>query len=182
MRDPNPLLPDLDYATIERLGATCAKCLAGTWHATRESHAQRPDSAFAKGGDKAYGTNLTLLLRPLTKAMRTFDLGVYPRLPGSFMESREWGNADGSEQQRWFWTSIVRQRDVCALGTLVTVLHHDHRCFRLPRAPEMFALAAVGVDVVERELCSLSAGYAAATPFRLLHARTRTVPDGEETT
>lgn len=181
LRDPNLPVPNIDHSTIERLGSTCAEWLAGAWHVTRDFHKQRLDNTFVNDGGRAYGMYLALLLRPLAKAMRTSGLAVYPSLPGSFMDSREWGNADESEQQRWFWSSIVRQSDACALCTLVTVLHHDHRCFRLPRAPEVFALGVLGLDAVERELCRLSAGFAAATPFRLLHAWTRTAPAGEAT-
>lgn len=118
----------------------------------------------------AYGTYLGMLLRPVMRAFAAADLAVYPRLPGSFADSREWGNADESEQQRWFFSSVARLCDDRVLGTLVTVVHHDHRRFRVPHRPQMFAIDTVGVEAVEAALSRRSADFAAAVPFRLLRS------------
>jgi hypothetical protein len=133
-------------------------------------NADRLHAAFARAGDLAYGTYMGQLLRPLARTIGEAGLAVYPRLPGLLDDSREWGNSDESEQQRWFWSSVVRLSDEKGIGTVVTILHHDHRRFRLPFRPRVFGVDAVGVDAVEVALSRLSPQFAAAVPFRALSA------------
>jgi hypothetical protein len=114
--------------------------IASHWQLILDANASRLAATFMKAGDMAYGTYLGMLLRPVMRALTAADLAVYPRLPGSFADSREWGNADESEQQRWFFSSVVRLSGD-HLGMLVTVVHHDHRRFRVPHRPQMFAAA-----------------------------------------
>jgi Family of unknown function (DUF6022) len=158
----------------EDFAAVCVAAddwIARRWQSILNANTLRLTEAFARAGDKAYGTYLGLLLRPVIRALAEADLAVYPRLPGSFPDSREWGNGDESEQQRWFWSSVTRLGGDHGLGTIVTVVHHDHQRFRLPFRPRVFGIDAVGIDAVEAALCPHSADFAAAAPFRLVQSR-----------
>jgi hypothetical protein len=95
----------------------------------------------------AYGTYLTLLFRPIHRQLKLAGLTPKPRFPGDFNISREWGVADETDQQRWMWSTVVAA-DGTALGTIVTVVFHDHTQFRLPRPPQIIALAETGKEAV----------------------------------
>ena len=147
---------------ITGLGAAADDWIASHWELILDTHASRLSAAFAKAGDMAYGTYLGLLLRPVARALAAADLEVYPRLPGSFANSREWGNADESEQQRWFFSVVARLGEDRALGTIVTVVHHDNGRFRLPHRPQVFGIDVLGLDAIEATLSLRSADFAAA--------------------
>jgi Family of unknown function (DUF6022) len=167
----------------EDIAAVCTAAddwIASHWQTILNANSRRLTEAFVRAGDKAYGTYLGLLLRPVMRALAEADLAVYPRLPGSFPDSREWGNGDESEQQRWFWSSVTRLGDDHRLGTIVTVVHHDHQRFRLPYRPRVFGIDAVGIDAVEAALCRHSADFAAAAPFRLVQACGTTSQESRE--
>jgi hypothetical protein len=160
-------MPSIDTSSIERLGETSAAWLACAWQPTQNAHEARLQHAFARAGERAYGLYLRLLFSPLARAMRAAGLAVYPPLPGGLADSREWGLADDSERQRWFWSCVVREDDEAPLGTLVTVLHHDHTRFRLPQPVQLFALPVARTAVVEQELGRMNGAFAAAAPLRL---------------
>src|SRR5690606_23216353 len=87
-----------------------------------------------------------------------------PPLPGDFDISREWGNEDESDQQRWMWSEIYA-KDGTAIGTLVLIVYHDHTRFRVPRNPDVIALSEVACADVIKELSKLSPDFARALPF-----------------
>jgi len=58
--------------------------------------------------------------------------------------------------------STVQTADGRALGTLVTIAHHDHTRFHVPRAPGMLALSETGKDAVAAALSARSPDFAAA--------------------
>lgn len=159
--------PYIDASSIERLGETSALWLAGAWQTTRHAHEARLQQAFTRAGERAYGLYLRLLFSPLSRAMRAAGLAVYPPLPGDLADSREWGRDDGSERQRWFWSCVMREDGEAALGTLVTVLHHDHTRFRLPQPVQLFTLPVARAEAVEKELGRINEAFAAAAPLRL---------------
>lgn len=135
--------------------------VAGEWQSILEENRDKLADAYARAGDMAYGTYLDLLFRPVHRWMRESGLRARPKLPGDFEISREWGNSDETDQQRWMW-STLETADGRALGTLVTVTHHDHTRFRVPRAPGIFALGETGQDAVVDALSARSPGFAAA--------------------
>lgn len=135
--------------------------VAGEWQTILEENHDKLADAYARAGDMAYGTYLDLLFRPVHRWMREAGLRVEPKLPGDFDISREWGNADETDQQRWMW-STVRAADGRALGTLVTITHHDHTGFRVPRAPGILALEETEQDAVVAALSARSPEFAAA--------------------
>lgn len=120
-------------------------------------------------GDAAYGTYLNLLFRPVRRLLEQAGLRASPRFPGDFNSSREWGNADESDQQRWMW-STIKAAGGEPLGTIVTITHHDHTRFRVPRQPGILALREVGKAAVEEALSRRSADFAQAVEFKVWYA------------
>jgi hypothetical protein len=103
-----------------------------------------------------------MVFRPVHLQLRQAGLKPRPRLPGEFHISREWGNADETDQQRWMWSTLERLDGGEALGTLVTITYHDHTRFHVPRAPGVFAISAVGKDAVVKALSKRSPEFQAA--------------------
>jgi len=120
---------------------------------------------FETTGDMAYGKFNALLFQPLRKPFADAGLKPSPRLPGSFQSSREWGNADETHQQRWFYSTIVTA-DGGPLGAVAVGAHHDHQQFRLPRSLEILAVRATTPAAIEKEIGTRLPEYAIAKPFR----------------
>jgi hypothetical protein len=97
--------------------------------------------AFEKAGDLAYGVYLNFLFRPIHQQLKQVQLSPKPRFPGDFNISREWGNQEETEQQRWMWSSIESTEG--SLGTIVTITFHDHTQFRIPQNPQIIALTGL---------------------------------------
>ena len=122
------------------------------------------DSRFARDGDMAYGALNTELFLPVRKLLRDLGLRARPRLPGGFQESREWGNADETHQQRWMW-SFLQDDAGRSVGAIAVGSHHDHSRFRLPRSPEVLGLAATTLDDLVIEMSDLHSEFAQAPSF-----------------
>jgi hypothetical protein len=129
-----------------------------------EKHHAKLMEAYAEAGDNAYGTYLTLLLRPIHRRLKEVGLKPKPRLPGDFNLSREWGVPTEDDEQRWMWSTLLGV-DGAPIGTLVTITYHDHTQFRLPRPPHLFALAEVGKEAVVEALSARSEQFKHALPF-----------------
>jgi len=135
--------------------------IAAHWEALLHEHDEKLRDAYAKAGDMAYGTYLTLLFSPVHRQLRSAGLHAAPSLPGDFEISREWGVPTQNDEQRWMW-STIETLDGVALGTIVTLTFHDHTRFRLPRAPQIIALTEVGKDAVVAALSQRSVNFGAA--------------------
>ena len=107
--------------------------------------------AYAKAGDAAYGTYCNLLFRPIHKVLKEAGFTPVPRFPGEFDISREWGVPDETDQQRWMW-SAIHEEGRGAIGTIVTVIFHDHTRFHIPRPPQVLGLTEVGKAAVVEAL------------------------------
>ncbi|RJE90457.1 hypothetical protein D3P07_05150 [Paenibacillus sp. 1011MAR3C5] len=134
------------------------------WQVTLQNHADKLQRAYEEAGDSAYGTYLNLLLNSVHKEMKENGLRPSPRLPGDFDSSREWGNVDESDQQRWMW-STIHDKEGVPLGTIVLQIFHDHTQFRLPRRPGVLALSATGKEEVVRVLSERSVSFGQALEF-----------------
>ncbi len=134
------------------------------WQHVLDTDVERLSKLFDTEGDAAYGVYQQALFRPIKCALETAGLKAVPGLPGDFQASREWGNPDETEQQRWMWSVIVNAAGE-PLGTLVHVIHHDHTRFRVPHPPEAIALRETEKADVERILSSRSDNFAAALEF-----------------
>lgn len=167
MNQDTPVIPM--PADIHTLAAWADAHLEAHWQAILTEYRPTLDKAYAKAGDMAYGTYQQLLFRPIKRALREAGWGTQPPLPGDFSQSREWGNADETHQERWMW-SVVRGPDGTPLGTLVHIVPHDHSQFRIPQRPSIFGLTQVDLPDIEAALSELSAHFAAAQPFHEWYA------------
>lgn len=156
--------PEAGRHDIRALARWVDDHLAAHWQGVLEAHHDSLVAAYAKAGDLAFGTYQNLLFREIKRQMRGDGLSAVPALPGDFQTSREWGNADGTDQERWMW-SVIHAASGKALGTLVHVVPHDHTRFRLPRRPSVFALHESGRAEVDAALSARSPDFAAAQPF-----------------
>jgi hypothetical protein len=154
------------HQDIHALGQYIEGHIAGTWDTLLEQNRDKLLDAFDRGGDMAYGTYLNLLLRPVHKQLKLAGLRPKPKLPGEFDTSREWGNADESDQQRWMW-STIHAADGEPLGTIVMIVFHDHTQFRIPRQPQVIALPETSKDAVVEALSRRSADFAQALEFTI---------------
>ena len=151
MESSRALLSDDERRDIFALGHRIERHIAESWQAILQTKHDRLLEVFEKAGDAAYGTYGTLLFRPVRRQLEQAGLRASPRLPGDFEISREWGNADESDQQRWMWSTIKTAAGE-PLGTIVTLFHHDHTRFRVPRQPGIIALREIDKAAVEAEL------------------------------
>jgi len=163
------LLSDDERRDIFALGHRIERHIAESWQAILQTKHDRLLEVFEKAGDAAYGTYGTLLFRPVRRQLEQAGLRASPRLPGDFEISREWGNADESDQQRWMWSTIKTAAGE-PLGTIVTLFHHDHTRFRVPRQPGILALREIDKAAVEAELSRRSPDFARAVEFKVWYA------------
>ena len=155
--DIAPLSPDA-AGDVQAVARYIAAHVNEHWQTLLAKNDAKLQDAYQRAGDQAYGTYLDLVFRPIHMQLRQAGLKPRPRLPGKFDISREWGNADQTDQQRWMW-STLQTLDGEALGTLVTITYHDHTRFHVPRAPGIFGLAAVGKEAVIEALSAQSANF-----------------------
>ncbi|MDH4442223.1 MAG: DUF6022 family protein [Rhizobium sp.] len=130
------------------------------------AHQQGYEERFLRDGDMAYGALNTQLFQPVRTLLTELGLEAAPRLPGDFQESREWGNAEETHQQRWMW-SMIKQGSGQVVGAIAVGSHHDHSSFRLPRSPEVVGISATNCDEVIQELGEKMPEFAQAQSFRL---------------
>ncbi|RXZ84877.1 hypothetical protein EBB07_02345 [Paenibacillaceae bacterium] len=133
---------------IEAIAGYIGNYIREEAQAVLHNNQERLLKAYNEAGDAAYGTYLNLLFLPIHKQFKKMGFRLDPHLPGNFDISREWGNEEQTEQQRWMWSTVYSSNGT-ALGTLVTIVYHDHSQFRIPRLPQIIALSEIGkVDVV----------------------------------
>jgi hypothetical protein len=89
--------------------------------------------------------------------LKQAGLRATPRLPGSFMTSREWGD-DESEHHRWMWSKISAA-DGTPIGTIAVVFFHDHIQIRIPRPFKIIGLEATSKGAVIAALSRLSPDF-----------------------
>lgn len=150
------------------------------WQSVLLDEREKLEKAYLEAGDAAYGTYLNLLLLPIHRQFKEAGLRPEPRLPGDFDISREWGNEEENNQQRWMWSTIYGS-DEEPLGTIVTITHHDHTRFRIPRQPGIIALNETRKDDVVEALSLLSPDFKQALEFTIeyeLYLRSQQNEDG----
>ncbi|MFF2888632.1 DUF6022 family protein [Paenibacillus sp. NPDC057967] len=149
---------------IGSLGKYIDAHIESQWQDILTQQADKLQRAYEEAGDMAYGTYLNLLLNHVHKEMKENGLRAEPRLPGEFDISREWGNEDESDQQRWMWSTIY-DKDGMPLGTIVVQVYHDHTQFRLPRRPGVLVLTEGTKEEVVQALSERSASFKQALEF-----------------
>lgn len=140
--------------------------IALNWQTLLQKNSDRLLDAFNRAGDMAYGAYCYKLFRPVHKQLKQSRLRPLPWFPGDFNISREWGNADESDQQRWMWSTIASIEGE-SLGTIVTIIFHDHNQFRLPRQPQVIALTETSKEAVVEALSERSADFKNAREFKI---------------
>jgi Family of unknown function (DUF6022) len=123
--------------------------IAENWQTLIQQNRDKLVRVSNKANYLGYSVYSNWLYGPVNRKLKQVGLHLSSRLPGNLDLSREWGNADESDQQRWSW-STIHSAEGEALGTIVTILFHDHNQFRLPRSPQVFALTEIAKeDIVD---------------------------------
>jgi hypothetical protein len=136
------------------------------WEILLQKHHDKLLRTFNQAGDMAYGVYLNFLFRPVHTQLKQINLYPKPRFPGDFSISREWGNKEETNQQRWMWSTITSTAGD-SLGTIVTITFHDHNEFRIPEKPGIMALAQISKDAVVEALSQLSVDFQNAREFQV---------------
>ena len=97
---------ELHGKDIFALGAWIDAQLGEHWQDVQDAHREKLADAYSRAGDAAFGTYLNLLLRGVKRRLREAGLKTAPPLPGDFGISREWGNADETDNERWMWSAV----------------------------------------------------------------------------
>ena len=63
--------------------------------------------------------------------------------------------------------SVIEEENGVAVGTIVTKVYHDHTQLRVPRPPEVFALAETDQADIVAALSHRSASFRDAREFRI---------------
>lgn len=158
------VLDESDEARIDSIARYIKEHITDHWESVLVDHREKLNKAYEEAGDAAYGTYLNLLFLPIDRQFKEVGLNPAPRFPGDFNISREWGNEQEDNQQRWMWSTVYGPNQE-SLGTIVTVVYHDHTQFRVPRQPDILALKEVGKDAVVEALSVISPEFAQALEF-----------------
>jgi hypothetical protein len=172
MQSLKELLEENKKDTIFTIAQFIEKHIAENWQTIlKKNHDQLMD-AYHKAGDMAYGTYLNLLYLTIHQQLKEAKLNPHPRLPGDFDISREWGqNAEGTDQQRWMWSTIHQIETGEPIGTIVTIVFHDHTQFRLPRSPQIIGLTETTKDTIVEVLSQQSNDFKHALEFTVEYAK-----------
>ncbi|WP_339207039.1 DUF6022 family protein [Paenibacillus sp. FSL K6-3182] len=167
MKHTNPLqafLEESDESTIAAIASYITNHINESWESILLNHQDILQKAYSEAGDAAYGTFLNLMFLPVHRQFKESGFHLEPKLPGHFDLSREWGNAEETDQQRWMWSTVYSSNDE-AIGTVVTITFHDHTMFRIPRQPQIIALSATSKADVIAALSLLSPDFEQALEF-----------------
>ncbi|GET35814.1 DUF6022 family protein [Microseira wollei] len=143
--------------------------IALNWQTLIHKNIDKLVGVFNKAGDMAYGMYLGWLFLPIHKQLKQAQLRPEPRFPGDFNISREWGNQEQTDQQRWMW-STIESAEGKSLGTIVTITFHDHTQFRIPQKPQIIALTETSKEAVVETLSQRSADFKNALEFQIEYA------------
>ncbi|MEC0255899.1 DUF6022 family protein [Paenibacillus lautus] len=149
---------------IEAIGSYVSEYIERNWQTVLTVNHEKLMRAYNEGGDAAYGTFLNLLFLPIHRQFKELGIRPEPNFPGNFDISREWGSPEGTDQQRWMW-STVYSTEKEPLGTIVTIVYHDHTQFRVPRQPRILALHETGKEEVVAALSLKSPDFKEALEF-----------------
>ncbi|WP_315789221.1 DUF6022 family protein [Fischerella sp. JS2] len=136
------------------------------WQILIQKNIDKLVNVFNRAGDMAYGMYLGWLFLPIHKQLKQVGLRAQPRFPGDFSISREWGNQEETDQQRWMWSTIKSTKGE-SLGTIVTITFHDHTQFRVPQKPQIIALTETSKEAVVEALSHRCANFRNALEFKI---------------
>ena len=127
------------------------------WQRVFEENRDEMVRRYPEIGDSVYGIYGTRLFKYIHNQLKEAGLRATPRLPGSFMTSREWGD-DESDRQRWMWSKISAA-DGASIGTIAVVFFHDHIQIRIPRPFKIIGVEATSKGAVIAALSRLSPDF-----------------------
>jgi hypothetical protein len=138
-------------STIDTLAQYMENHFTKNWKFIFEENKDQLLDTFKNIGEPAYGMYFNFLLVPVSKQFKQAGLHPESRLPGDLDISREWGtNKEETDQHRCFWSTIHAIEGEESLGTIVSVLPHDHTRMHIPSVPQIFALTETNKeDIVE---------------------------------
>jgi hypothetical protein len=111
------------------------------WDVILSTKKEQLEHAFATVGEPSYGTYLNFLYQAIHAQLEEAGLHASVRFPGDMNISREWGtNLEQTDQYRCLWTTLSDSASDQPIGTIVTVLPHDHTRFRVPEKPPVLFL------------------------------------------
>ena len=143
--------------------------IALNWQTLIHKNIDKLVGVFNKAGDMAYGMYLGWLFLPIHKQLKQAQLRPEPKFPGDFNISREWGNQEQTDQQRWMWSTIESTAGK-SVGTIVTITFHDHTQFRIPQKPQIIALTETSKEAVVEALSQRSVEFKNALEFQIEYA------------
>ncbi|OBZ17860.1 MULTISPECIES: DUF6022 family protein [Bacillales] len=167
MNQAKPLKAYLEAShegSIDAIASYVEEHVTENWQTVFSRNQDKLLRAYHEAGDMAYGTYLNLLFLPIHRQLKENGFRPEPHFPGEFDISREWGNEEENDQQRWMWSTVYSQSNE-RLGTIVTVVYHDHTQLRIPRQPRIIALTETGKDAVVAALSLLSSDFEQALEF-----------------
>lgn len=144
--------------------------IAANWQILLQRHQDKLLRGFNKVGYMAYGAYLNFLFRLIYQQLKQARLHPNPRFPGDFSISREWGNREETDQQRWMW-SVIESATGELLGTIITITFHDHTQFRIPCPPQIIALTETSKEAVVEALSCRSTDFKNALDFQIEYAQ-----------
>ncbi len=149
-------LDTYENITIYTLAEYIGKYLAGEWEGVLNRQRERLVKLYDETGDGAYGQYARSLFNPVQQQLSGAGFASAPAFPGKLAFSLEWGSADA--RQRWMW-SVVHNSEGVPLGTLVTILYHDHTRFRLPCAPEVVAFEETETNAIRQRISKAAKNF-----------------------
>ena len=156
-------------SSIELIAEQTRLHIDKNWEFVLSEYSARLLKAYEEIGDGAYGLYLDYLFKPVYKQLKKSGFSVLPKLPGNLNISREWGNADETDQQRWMW-SVIRFPDGSDCGTIVVEVYHDHTQFRLPKPPAIRFLTFTKREDITAELSRISPDFSKAKDMKAEYA------------
>lgn len=160
-------LQESQASTIDSIAKYIEDHIDENWKTILHLNWDQLQEAYNKVGDMAYGTYLNFLFLSVNKQLKEVGLCPKPRLPGNLDISREWGaNEEGTDQQRWMW-STVHSMNGESLGTIVTIVFHDHTQYRIPRKPQIIALSETRKEDIVEALSLRSEDFRSAREFAM---------------
>ncbi len=139
---------------IHSIGRYIQEHITQHWESCFQQCQSKMLEMYPQIGDSVYAIYGKQLFQKVHERFKELGLQASPRLPGSLMNSREWGENE-SERQRWMWSKISRS-DGSAIGTIVIVVFHDHTQIRIPRAFQVIALDVSSPAAVIKALSETS--------------------------
>jgi hypothetical protein len=155
--------PLTQRSDIQTIGQHIQQHIHENWERIYHNLHEEMVRRYPEIGDSVYGLYGQQLFRPVHDHFKQVGLRAIPRLPGSFINSREWGPEE--ERQRWMWSKIV-SAEGAAVGTIVTIFYHDHLQIHIPRAFDLIALPETAKGEVINTLSQMSAEFGEALEAR----------------